>query len=338
MGKGLKTYSVGFDDQSYNELPFARVVSEKFKTDHTEIKVSSEEAMLVADGVIAEYGEPFADVSMLPTYLICREVSKLEKVVLGGDGGDEMFAGYTHYHQANKLDQVKHLSFLEGLASLLATVTPSYRTLLFRDLIRKAKGPKHKLLSRSMSFSSVEMSAINSNPLFVNAEDNEHEAVWKAYGIVSKFYSLNLMSASLHTRLVNDYLVKVDRASMYASLEMRSPFLDKNLAKFAATIHPKHLFYQHGTKSILKEIAGKFFDSKFIHREKMGFGVPIENWIRQGLRKNIEEVVLGGKQNLIPINYSFVQDIIKRHNSGENHTNKIWSMYVFHRWAQQYKR
>jgi asparagine synthase (glutamine-hydrolysing) len=329
-----KTYSVGFKDDVYNELPFARTVAQKFGTNHTELIVEEASFDSVND-LILEYGEPFADSSMVPTHLMCREISKTEKVVLGGDGGDEFFGGYASYYFAHKMDQVKHLAAFYPAAKLLHKTYGSYRTNYLKELLRQARLPKHLLLNRNLGFSYDQLREILNDESFSDAADREHQRIWHEFAQSGKT-AIQLMSASIQTRLLNDYLVKVDRASMFASLEMRSPFLDTELVEFAATLKPEQLFYKSEPKGILKSIAAKFFPVTFTHREKMGFSAPIGKWFRGNFAKNLQEVVLGGKQRIVDFNYGQFQSLLKEHMSGvADHGHKLWAMYVFHIWANK---
>ena len=122
---------------------------------------------------------------------------------------------------------------------------------------------------------------------------------------------------------------------MYASLEMRTPFLDKDLAMFASTLKPNQLMRPMGPKTILKEIAKKYFPEDFINRNKMGLRAPIGEWFKNELQGTLKDVIIGGKQDLIPLNYNFIENLIQEHKMGKvNHEHKIWSLYVFHLWAQ----
>ncbi len=329
----VKTYSVGFKEELFNELPYARQVVNRFNTDHTELILDPKNLKNINE-LILEYGEPFADSSMIPTYLMSKEISKNEKVVLGGDGGDELFAGYYSYYFTYKFDKVKKFGFAYPFAELFSKVYPAYRTDFLKKLLWHTKYPSYTLLDRSFGFTEGDLGKLYSNQVFVESLKNEHQYIWIEFSPNSSSDLINVLSASLKTRLLNDYLVKVDRASMYASLEMRSPFLDKDLAEFAATLKPSQLFYKTGTKSILKEIAQRYFTKAFTHRNKMGFGVPIGDWFRSELGPTLRDVVLGGKQNLVDFDYNFIERVIDEHSRGQiDHTHKMWSLYVFHIWA-----
>lgn len=334
--KPIHTYTVGFENEKFNELPYAKAVAEKYNTDHHELIIQPNDLSII-DTLIDEYGEPFADSSMIPSYLVAKEISKQEKVVCGGDGGDELFAGYYEHYFIKKLEQFRKYKFLSAPARALSKVFPSYRTNFLADVLSKAHRPDYMQVKREMGFQFQDFDAIiPENTHIKGSINNELQSVWSTYSNPKNSLFTNGISASLHVRLVNDYLVKVDRASMFASLEMRSPFLDKNLAEFAATLTPQQLYMSAGTKSILKKLAEKHLPMEVIYRQKMGFGIPLVDWFRNELDGHLRDVILGGKQTLIKMNYHEIEKLINRHQEGEDHTGKLWSLYVFHKWAQKY--
>ncbi len=334
-GKPVATYSVGFDDEQYNELPFARQVAQRYATDHHELMMKPSDVSILHD-VILEYGEPFADVSMLPSYLISKFISKTEKVVCGGDGGDELFSGYHSYYVTHKLEKVRGFAWASPLADLAAKVAPTYRTQFLARLLRLAKQPEWTLINRNMGFSPSELQQLAPDtPVVAQALEREHRDIWQHYEGVNESLLKKVLRASLDTRLLSDYLVKVDRATMYASLEMRSPFLDTHLAEFAMTLSSEQLMSPHGNKSVLKQLAERYLPHEVIYRNKKGFGVPIDSWFRKELRPQFEAVVLDGKQSLVKLNYDFIRQILERHAAGEDHTHKLWALYVWHVWANR---
>lgn len=330
----VSTYSVGFGEDGFNELPFAKQVAEKFGTHHTELMVEPADFQIV-NTLIREFGEPFADASMIPTYLISREVARKEKVVLGGDGGDEFFGGYDSYYFALKYDKVKRLKHGAPLANLASKVLKTYRAGFLNRLLEQAHRPAFTLLHRNFTFDTASLALLFNDPQFYNALNSEHQRVWENCTPHSRHDLINVMAGSLRTRLLNDYLVKVDRASMFASLEMRSPYLDRELAEFVATLRPHQLYFKSQPKYILKRIASKYFNDEFILRRKMGFGIPIGNWFRKELLPVLKSVVLGG-QSMVNINYAYVEKLIDQHVRGEaDHTDRLWTLYVFHIWANE---
>lgn len=329
----VKTYSVGFDESAFNELPYAKYVAELFDTDHTQIILQPNDLKEV-DKLIAEFGEPFGDVSMIPTYMISKEISKSEKVVLGGDGGDELFAGYHSYYFTHKFDLLKQYGFFYPAARILQGIYSSYRTDLLVRILKQTKRSKFSLLDRNLGFDAIGLNQLADDDAFSSALGREHQRMWEMFAVGTRHDLINVMSASLKTRLLNDYLVKIDRATMYASLEMRSPFLDRDLYEFARTLTPKQLLYKSETKSVLKDLALKYFRSDFVFRSKMGFAVPIGEWFKGELLKNLQETVLDGRQSLVDLNYSHIEEVVKDHSTGvSDHTHKLWALYVFHIWA-----
>jgi asparagine synthase (glutamine-hydrolysing) len=330
----IRTYSVGFSEDQFNELPFARIVAKKFNTEHTELIISAEQVSNMNE-FIAEYGEPFADSSMLPTYLIAKEVAKTEKVVLGGDGGDELFGGYHAHYFAHQYDRVKRFKDFYWITRSVKRLFPGYQVELLDALLSQANKSTYTLLNRQMGFTAWQLKQLCNEPVFFTALDQEHQSIWKTFSAGSKNDLINHLAASLRTRLVNDYLVKVDRATMFASLEMRSPFLDKELAAFTSSLKPEQLLCKGETKSILKELALHYFEKDFVYRNKQGFGIPMGEWFKEKLKKALLETVLGGKQKLVDLNYTFIEKIIYEHLKGnQDHAHRVWSLYVFHIWAQ----
>ena len=332
----VRTYTVTFDDASLDESKYAQLVSKTFGTTHTELRLTQMDTSLI-DNIIIECSEPFADASTLSTHLICKEISKSEKVVCGGDGGDELFGGYYINHFVNKLMSVRKFRSLEFLSKFASSIIPAYRLQFLTSLLKAANRPEYQLLNRNIAFSQSDLEKLSLPELAVNALNVEHKKIWQEFSSPELSLSKNTLASFLHTRLVNDYLVKVDRASMYASLEMRSPFLDKDLASFAATLPDDQLFKRSGPKSVLKGIAEKYFSKDFVHRHKMGFGAPVAGWLRGEFKTKFEEVVLGGKQSLIPLNYLWVKKLLDKHVAGEDHSERLWTLYVFHVWANSLK-
>jgi asparagine synthase (glutamine-hydrolysing) len=332
--KPIATYSVGFEDARFNELPYARKVAERYGTEHHEFILRANE-MEHAEALIVEYGEPFADSSMIPSYLIAKKISATEKVVCGGDGGDELFAGYYGHYFASKIDGVRSFAWAAPLVESLQRLAPTPRVNLLARLLRSLHSPDHMLLDRHMGFGPNELRTLFlGNEDAANAVQTHHARIWALHTVPGTSTLKRLLRASMDTRLVNDYLVKVDRATMYASLEMRSPFLDRHLAEFACSLTDKQLFQPYGTKSVLKLLAKKYLPEELILRNKMGFGVPIGSWFRNEMKARFRAVVLDQRQDLVPLDYGFIERLLERHCQGEEHADRLWAIYVFHIWAQ----
>ena len=272
----IKTFSVGFKHQKFNELPYAKEVAQKINSDHHEIIIDAKNLEEV-NSLIQEYGEPFADYSMIPSYFLSKFAAKYVKVALGGDGGDELFAGYRTYNQGLRMQKWYNLrkikpilapfknstkgSYLTGVMELNSEVIGSalYRNIGFKD-------DDIDKLTFNKGISSI-ISEIRTN------------MIDRAKNHAKNPFDL-LLYASLKTRLPNDYLVKTDRASMANSLELRTPFLDKNLLEYSSKLNYDEIMYKGENKYLLKCIAEKHFGYEFVNRPKMGFGLPLGEWIK----------------------------------------------------------
>lgn len=328
----VNTYTVGYKGHTLDESGYARQVAGHFGTHHTELFIEPF-SLDSLDNLIYEYGEPFADSSMIPSYLISKQISQFEKVVLGGDGGDEFFGGYDSYYKVFKLEKVRQFRRFEWAARLLAKFYPGYRTKLLYELVRKANAPAYRLLNRDMAFRPSEIEQLLGAQAATEALDIEHRSLYDSTVIPSRSDLLRVINASLKTRLINDYLVKVDRASMYASLEMRSPMLDKDLAAFAATLKPAQIYAQGEPKAILKSILLQDFPESFVNRKKMGFGFPVADQFAAEFSK-VKESIL---DNTYPfdLNRDFVLELLDSQRSGnQGHTHKIFALFVLSKWVR----
>lgn len=326
----INTYTVGYKGHVLDESGFAQEVANKFNTNHT-ILFLDDFNPSGFDSLVCEFGEPFADSSMIPSYMICKQVSNYEKVVLGGDGGDEFFGGYDSYYKVYKLEKIKWLKGLQSIAKLTAKLYPSYRTRLISELLEKANQSSYELLNRGMGFSPQEIKEMVPFKEASQAINIEHSNIFLESSNPAKSELLRIMNASLRTRLVNDYLVKVDRASMYASIEMRSPFLDKELTDFTAQLTPKQLFYKGEPKSILKDLLKKQFPNEFVYRRKSGFAFTVRDFLKNEPR--LESIILDS-----PIfkhwNLPILQQIIREHKTDiKDHSHRLYALYVLAIWA-----
>jgi asparagine synthase (glutamine-hydrolysing) len=331
--KPVRTYTVGFSNAQFDESSYAKKVAEKWNTDHHELRLDEMDPQMVSR-VLEECGEPFADASVFPSWLVCNAISKTEKVALSGDGGDEIFGGYYEYYFASRLDKYRSKKgALKALQLLWKAGLKTQRTKFAHDLFTQGydiEGPA--LLHRTtMGFHPAEVKKLVDPALFSDPM-NEFKRVWEENIGRAETLLDRVMSCSLHTRLVNDYLVKIDRASMMNSLEVRSPFLDQELVQFAARIPNDQLIYNGIPKSITKEIAKKYLPAEDIHRPKMGFGVPVGEWFRGALKFQIENIAERPSEKL---NQPFVKKIITGHLTGINHTDKLVTLFAFHQWLAQ---
>jgi len=339
----INTFSVGVNNEEMNELPFAKNLAKRYNTNHKEIIIEPD-ILHLSPELIEKFGEPFADSSCIPSYYICREMRREYKVALSGDGGDELFGGYYDYRWAFLTDH-----YLQ-----------QYPNKIFRTLLRPVNYIRSKTDTKCPNWGLLEHYNNLSGGLKLYREmgfhPNEKLTLYsKSFKENRKEFTLNylnqqwneangrsltdtLFEASLKTRLLNDYLVKSDRSSMMNSLEVRSPFLDYKLAEFAAAI-PNHYKFKDGIqKYLLKELALKYIDRGFLSRKKMGFGIPLQNWLKNELKEYSREIIFSGslkRRHLFDMSY--IQKIVNEHQSGKHeHTHRIWALICLELWFNKF--
>ena len=331
-GDHLQTFSVGFEYESFNELPYARIVADKIKSNHHEIVLNANDLIVVAD-LLNEYGEPFADSSAIPTYYVSKFASEKVKVAIGGDGGDELFAGYRTYNQGLRMQQWYNNPWLKRVIPRLNKLVKHEKTAYLSGIYDKSIPVIASALYRNMGFSREELKKLMPDARFYNAPREEHERIVEQAQEYSNDIFDTLLFASIKTRLPNDYLVKTDRASMFNSLELRTPFLDKNLIEFTQSLSYTTLMNNGVNKYLTKKVAERYFPGEFVHRQKQGFGIPIGDWMRNEWKKTAVEVILSNNSRL-PFNSQYIEQIWNEHQAGSNHSHKLWAIYVFQKWSQ----
>lgn len=292
----IKTFSIGFTEPSYDESGHARTVARAFETDHREERMDAARAIDVLPEVVAQFDEPFADASALPTYLLSRFARKEVTVVLSGDGGDELFAGYDPFvaHRLAHLARGLPASVLAGIGRGVRAVLPPSDTnmnLGFR-LERFLPHVHRDPVTRNQLWLSAFPPAAQGELLHRDLRGGEpvfqplDEIVGRARGL---HWLTAVQWAYVRTYLQDDILVKVDRASMANSLEVRSPFLDSGVADLAARLPARSKLRGLTTKYVLKRALRGTLPAAIVRRPKKGFGIPKSQWLREPLRRELEE-------------------------------------------------
>ena len=344
----LKTFTISVPDIGLDEAPFANEIANYLGTNHTEIECTHKEAIELIGDLPYYYDEPFADSSAIPTTLVSLAARKHVTVALSADAGDEVFAGYNRYDYIQRYGQKinKIPSFLRNAMAYGMDVIPSnYIPVLrnrynFHNRYEKVKGvlknPSEEqiMLSLSQQFTDRQI-----NDLFKSKITSLDTAYFSEELEEKYFSSLSYMMAiDYQTYLVDDILQKVDRATMTASLEGREPYLDHRLIEWAARL-PDHYKYHKGEKKyILKEILHQYIPKEMMDRPKMGFAIPIANWLQNDLRELVEEYINSEKiEKQGVFNVAYVEDIKRNFYAGKKELDvKMWYLLMFQMWYEKW--
>jgi asparagine synthase (glutamine-hydrolysing) len=351
----IKTFTIGFNEQQYDEAIYAKKVSNHLKTDHTEIYLSSKDAISVINDLPKIYDEPFSDSSQIPTFLVSKLAKTQVTVALSGDAGDELFAGYNRYIIANNVwPKIKIVPFfIRKLISKFILLFPTTFYDNIYQLSNKFICNKTKLFT-NVGDKIYKISYLILSKSFENLYDNlishwnEYEPIVKGnYNNLNKemtsYEFLNdiekMMAADTISYLPDDILVKVDRAAMANSLETRVPFLDYRIIEFAWQIPIFQKLNSNKSKLILREILYKYVPKELIERPKMGFGVPIAEWLRGPLKNWAEEIL--SEEKIINddlLDYKIIKKKWDEHQSGKhNWQYHLWDVLMFQSWYDYQK-
>lgn len=344
----VKTFSVGFEEESFDELPYARAIAERFGSEHTEYVVKPD-ILDIIPKLVLHYGEPFGDSSAIPTFYVSKMTRQCVNVALCGDAGDELFAGYDKYSILNnKVKRNKLMRGLDGIGKAVLGKVPIdcfgtesifkkfYSSLYVRccgvydrDFIWMSYFDnffKKKLYSRFM------LSSINLEQVRCNF--NQQLSLSTDKNAINR-----IIYKDIRNYLLDDLLVKVDIASMANSLEVRSPFLDHKFVEYVVGI-PTGLKIKNGElKYILKKAYSQRMPKNFFNRPKMGFAVPIDKWFREGLKDYMWDIIEGCGQVCIReyFNPVFIRHLMATHVQGKaQYGSKLWLLLMFILWHIKY--
>ncbi len=344
----LKTFTIGFHENGFDEAPYAKQVASYLGTEHHEYYCTQKDALAIIPKLADIYDEPFSDASAIPTTLVSQLARQEVTVSLSADGGDEIFAGYDKYSRT--LAYYKYFSkvpnFLKSsMGSMMSGINPNSIPLLkdtFNFSIRY-----EKMQNMLMAKNAVDI--MKNTSLFLTFNEVNNLLNNKA-----KILSTNLDKGSLldkhnddinsmlaidyKTFMVDDILTKVDRATMSVSLEGREPFLDYRIIEFAASL-PSHFKYQNGRKKhILKEITHKYLPKEMMDRPKMGFVVPIQEWFKDELKEYFLHYL--DEQKLEKEGIFNAKEVVKLRdnyfNGGKENIDNLWSILMFEMWYEKW--
>jgi asparagine synthase (glutamine-hydrolysing) len=346
--KPINTFTIGFNENHYDEATHAGAIAAHLGTNHTELYLTAQDALDLVPQMPSMYDEPFADSSQLPTHLVMKMARQHVAVALSGDGADELFGGYNRYTYAPKV--WRHAQKLPVplrrvlCASLTAIPASALNKLSMVSGVSQMGDKAHKLGQRLSGVNSIDdfyvslvsewqdvESLVVGNPVTSNVLDIR--ARWpKLDNAADRMMALDALSY-----LPDDILVKVDRAAMAVSLESRAPFLDHELVEFAWQLPMGYKIRNGQGKWLLRRLLNRYIPKVLTDRPKMGFGIPLDGWLRGPLRAWAESLLAEDRlQQEGYLNPAPIRDAWLRHQTGKaNYGYRLWSVLMFQAWLQE---
>ena len=332
----VKTFSIGFKEQDFDETKYAEIIAKKYATEHHKLVVEPESIDLLPE-LVNLFDEPFADSSAVPMYYLSKFARENVTVALSGDGGDELFAGYSRYQNMLRLHHRPFNNKLFNKAvSLIHKLTPDYLELKkWSDYF----GIDSNNIGAAMGiFKPYERRKLYNDWVIGELDDYESEAdkIHLTETFSGDFIS-RMAQLDLSTYLVDGVLTKVDRASMANSLEVRVPILDHKVVELASTIPSSMKIGKSDQKLIFKDAMEDALPKEIINHKKQGFSVPMSMWFRESLRDYLSDTLLSSEAK---INDYFCKDeiaiIVSNHNKGfRDYSSKIWSLLFLEEWLKK---
>lgn len=338
----VKTFSIGFHEERYNEAKYARAVADHLGTNHTELYIDEQDMFDLVESIPRYYDEPFADSSQIATMMVSKLAREHVTVALSGDGGDEFFCGYNIYEnvaQAQKLDVLGGM--VHGICQLPGLKQAHLEDKLpFR--VRVIAGNREKESKTQFGAGNY---IVKARAMVGELPEGEvlpvHYLIESRYGVNN--WQIRRMLLDMDTYLPGDILCKVDRASMKYSLEARCPILDTDVMEFSYRIPHQYKYAGGDKKHILKDIAYDYIPKELLDRPKVGFGVPLDKWLRGPLKEQLLDYSSYDylkKQNIFDAKY--VSDMIQKYvatgdagpATGANYSKLSWSFFVFQQWYE----
>jgi asparagine synthase (glutamine-hydrolysing) len=348
--KKVKTFSIGFHDEHYNEAQHAKVIAERLGTDHHELYIDPKDMIDIVPQLSSIYDEPFSDSSQLPTLMLSRFAKQHVTVALTGDAGDEVFCGYNRYSWGKKLvDNYSSVpsSIRQVAGDTVRLVPPLIYNKMWAALAKlipklkahKSVGDKLHKLAYVIGFNSEsdlyrKLTIVWPEIALTSEVIDIATSIKDAFSFEGLELAERMMWQDAIGYMQNDILTKVDRASMASSLETRVPFLDNDVFKFAWSLPLDFKFYRNQTKYPLRHIISKHIPDEVMNRPKSGFGVPIYNWLRNELKDWAEDLL--SEKNLAAsglLDVILIRSVWKIHLSGrKNLQYPLWNVLMFQQW------
>jgi asparagine synthase (glutamine-hydrolysing) len=344
INQPVKTATVAFKEERFDESPFARQVSQHLGTDHHERTVTQEKIATI-EKLSWHYDEPFADSSALPTYFVSQVAREKVTVALSGDGGDENFAGYRRYFldmRENQLRSILPLGVRRAVFGPLAMIYPKMdwapRFLRAKTTFRSLSfDPVRGYFETMSTFRNYEKPAVLSEDLRRRLAGYDSSDLFRAYDRQADTDDLlsRIQYIDIKTYLTDDILTKVDRASMANSLEVRCPLLDHKLMELAASMPSALKLRGTTSKYIFKKMMENYLPKDIIYRRKMGFSVPLKDWFRNGIRDYAHQYIIDRQDPYL--SGSQVKKIWNQHQAGyRDRSDQLWNVLMFRLWYERH--
>lgn len=324
----INTFSIGFEDPKYDESEIAAKYAEIIGSNHVETICSVGDTVRLIPKLIDVFDEPFADSSALPSLLLNSITTQYVTVALSGDGGDESFLGYNYFDLVLKFKKISKVPFFirRLISNVLEFTSPKGKFEFLREILR------------SINIDDFITGIFTGHITLQNKRKTTWFKNYSLFKILAKDPIQKAADLNIKLWLENDSNVKVDRASMAYSVEVRSPFLDYRIIEFARTLPVEYRFYRGKRKKILKDILKEYIPEEVFDQPKKGFSVPMAHWIRNELKQEITDNLRDDFLNIVPnLDVLNFKRMVKLHLSGKrNYAPYIWRLYILSKWYQEF--
>jgi asparagine synthase (glutamine-hydrolysing) len=345
VDKPVTTCSIGFDEEEFNEIAYAREIATRFKTDHHERMVRAD-AVGILENLVWHYDEPFADSSAVPTYYVSKAARESVTVALSGDGGDENFAGYRRYYFDKRENTIRNLLPAAVRQPVFGALASLYPKADWAPRIFRGKATFQNLARSPIEGYFRSVSALKSElkDEILHADLGRQLGGYDSLDVLRSYYDKadttdplsRIQYVDIKTYLTDDILVKVDRASMANSLEVRAPILDHKIMELAASMPSSMKLRGINGKYILKKALERMLPASVLYRRKMGFGVPLAHWFRNDLKDLAHSLIFNGSGDPL-LNETTVKHVWQEHQRGfRDRSTELWTLLMFRLWINQF--
>lgn len=348
QGKKINTFTIGFDDEKYNEAKHAKTIAEYLGTNHTEYYMKNSDMLDLVESLPFYYDEPFGDSSALPTMIVSKMARQSVTVALSSDGGDEAFCGYSKYFFLNKFQDIFSNSFKRevlkvGLNLFSENSVEYINKKLPKNLKQTNIKDKYTKFQRAINSSSLEemfenaSSYVDKNEIARFLKVSKNKELFKKWEKIGSIEFLNQMMACDYKLFMNDdVLTKVDRATMSVSLEGREPLLDHRIVEYMARVPLDIKYKNRQAKYLLRQVLYKYLPKKMVDKPKSGFTIPLDDWLRDELRPLVEKYISTYKLDSKIFDIDEILDIKEKFYDGKNLGTQIWLIMMYQMWKENW--